>query len=112
MQARTLISLTASLLITGATLALFQVPAKPLLGPIPQMRASTIDGIPVYDLPDITVRPTAAEVRAAFTQGRRTAGIELLHGLTGNGDDALSISSHLTMPYYSFGAELGQISKD
>jgi hypothetical protein len=115
MQARTLISLSASLLITGATLALFQIPSTPVLAPIQQAHASTIGGIPVFDLPGITVQPSTAEVRAALAQGQRTAGVALLQGLqglTGNGDAAPLIGSHLTMPYYSFGAELGQISKD
>jgi hypothetical protein len=79
-----------------------------------QARVSMINGIPVFDLPGITVQPTDAERRAAaLPDHRRVAGAALLQGLTGDNDDgSIPLSSSLTMPYYSFASEIGQISKD
>lgn len=113
MKARKIFSLTASILMTGATLSLFTLPTTPLLGPV-QANVSMINGIPVFDLPGITVQPTDAERRAAaLPDHRRVAGAALLQGLTGDSDGgSVPLSSSLTMPYYSFASEIGQISKD
>lgn len=113
MSTRTLISLTASILITGASLfALASTSPAPI-----KPRPATIDGLPVTNLPGITVRP---QVQAAVTPAGQPSGNADLVTISGP-DGSRSLlheltvqvtSPHLRMPYYSFASASLQISKD
>ena len=96
MFASALISLSASVLITAST---FVSMASGFAGPA----SHTLDGLPVTDLPGITVYPASAQASP------RDAG--LIDRLADSAATQVA-NSHLGMPYYSFGSGNGQNGKD
>jgi hypothetical protein len=115
MSTRTLVSLAASILITGAGLVAM---TSSYLAPM-QRPSATVDGLPVTTLPAVTVtakvRPRAP-VAAQHTLRRYKAA----HGIAaadGRGSPIHDVAaqldlSHLAMPYYPFDSVSVQISKD
>jgi hypothetical protein len=119
MSTRQLIALTASVLIVGSSIALFRSAShgaehRPLHQPM------VIDGRPVVNLPEVIVHPSARDLREAYLQtasvstdadsGRAHGNVSLGIG-SGDSDSPLA-GSAFAMPYYSFGAPMGSISKE
>ncbi|HET7663787.1 MAG TPA: hypothetical protein VFK31_09130 [Rhodanobacteraceae bacterium] len=109
MSTRKLVSMAASVLITGATMM-----ALVTTGPAPLPQPSTIDGLPVTNLPGITV--TARVKPDARRHARHPAkrSVTPTNGSSSSLHDAAPqlAMPHLRMPYYSFGSVSVQINKD
>lgn len=112
MSTRQLISMAGSILITGASI-LMLLPHSTT--PLPQ-QPSTIDGLPVTNLPGITV---TARVKAPARRHRPHHLVKRpVASVHGDGPSLLSNATaqlampHLRMPYYSFGSVSVQINKD
>lgn len=111
MSTRTLVSLSASVLITAGLFA-----SVPTYRPAPAAIPAVIDGLSVTTLPGITVYPPAANTAASVS------GLEASAAVIDAGQPAVSqllkdaavqvTNSHLAMPYYAFGSGIGQASKD
>lgn len=105
MFASTLVSLSASVLITAGTFV--SMTSGYAGAATPPAHSRTIDGVPVTRLPGITVYPSSA----VSTTRVRSQDMPLLSGLA----DATATqvaNSHLGMPYYSFGSGYGLNGKD
>lgn len=111
MSTRILVSLAASVLITAGTLA-----SLAAVGPTTRSAPATTDGLPVTNLPGITVTASVAPgpAQPAATPERSVAIVNAspaVHGLLEDATAQVAVS-HLSMPYYSFGANAGQTRKD
>lgn len=110
MSTRKLVSMAASVLITGATMM-----ALVTTGPAPLPQPSTIDGLPVTNLPGITV---TAKVKPAARRHARHAVKRPVTSSGSGGSSSLHDAApqlampQLRMPYYSFGSVSVQINKD
>jgi hypothetical protein len=109
MNTQKLIASTAAILLTTITMGVIgQQMARPS-APAAQSRAKVTDMAPV------TVKPSAAELRAAalLVDGSivATAAVPAF-GRIGEGSSFSLIQSQLAMPYYSFGNKFGRISKE
>ena len=120
MSTRHLIALTASVLIVGSSIALFRN-ASHGAEHRPTVQPMVIDGRPVVNLPEVIVHPSAQDLREAFmhtaTTGTPDASTPLssstdVLGIGGGSSNAPLAGSTFAMPYYSFGAPLGSISKE
>ncbi|HEX7342295.1 MAG TPA: hypothetical protein VF269_08480 [Rhodanobacteraceae bacterium] len=112
MFTRTLISLTASVLITAGTIAALASP-----NPFQPLQADAVNGMPVTTLPTITVTAPAIASSTANTSTAHN------HTVAAMGSDSAFShlladvtvqlgKSHLDMPYYSFGSASVRMGKD
>lgn len=105
MKAPNLLALSATVLITAASLA--AVNHSITVAPVAE-----INGIKVMNLAPVHVTPSAEEMRAAaLTAVTNVTGPEAVGslGLRAEADLPL-IGTPMAMPYYSFGNKLGRIS--
>ena len=110
MSTRKLVSMAASVLITGATMM-----ALVTTGPAPLPQPSTIDGLPVTNLPGMTVTARVKPTSPHHTRRHvKSTGASINGGSSSRLNDAATqlAMPRLRMPYYSFGSVSVQINKD
>lgn len=111
MQTQKLIATVAAALFTAASLCavFYDVGGK-------QAATEGTSAVNVTNLAPVTVRPSAADRRAAALLGDE--GDVSLTSVTAHADDHLGVTkfsllgSQLVMPYYSFGNKFGPMSKE
>ncbi|HET7267870.1 MAG TPA: hypothetical protein VFJ15_07150 [Oleiagrimonas sp.] len=104
MFASALLSLSASVLITAGTFVSLTVGYAGVSTPAPP--SHTLDGLPVTDLPGITVYPSRTAALARPQEAGSIALISqtrMLNQLVSTAATQVA-NSHLGMPYYSFGS--------
>jgi len=112
MKAQNLISSVAAALLTFASLSAVNYNVDSQLA-----AASKTHAIKVTELAPVTVRPSAAEMRAAALLADVGSGIATVPSLsridgTGTAESFSLLGSPLAMPYYSFGNKFGRITKE
>lgn len=107
MKAPNLLALSAAIAITAASFA--AVYERVDYAPVAE-----INGIHVIEMAPVNVTPTAEDLRAAAL----TAMVEVPTEAIVSGMDSRAeaytglVGSQMAMPYYSFGTQLGRITKD
>ena len=104
MKANNLLALTAAALFTTVGLAAIHsnVASRPV---------NEINGVKVFNLEPVTVRPTAADMRgAALLADASVAAISVAPLLSSEAPASRVLGAQLAMPYYSFGTKFGRIS--
>ncbi len=113
-----LIAAAAAVLMTSASLTTTALLSMaPQAASAEQTTATEIDGIKVTNLPPVSVRPSAKDLRSASLLSELdSASLVTLPSLGRFGQNSetaqLSLGSQLAMPYYSFGNKFGRISKE
>jgi hypothetical protein len=107
MKANNLLALTAAALFTTVGLAAIH-------SNVHSLPVSEINGTKVIDLPAVSVRPTAEDMRAAaLLSDAGVAAVTLAPMLASETTSSAALGSQLAMPYYSFGSnKFGRISKE
>ncbi len=99
-----LISVAGSLLIAGASLLVLTMASANPTTAATQAQPASLDGLPVTDLPGITVYATPPA--QAAVQARQSGDHPLMNNLI-QAAATQAVGSHLRMPYYSFGSASG-----
>jgi len=107
MKANNLLALTAAALFTTVGLAAIH-------SNVNSLPVAEINGVKVINLAPIEVRPTAEDMRSAalFIENGVAALATAPLLVPDAAANARAIGAQLTMPYYSFGAQFGRISKE
>ncbi|TBR39252.1 MULTISPECIES: hypothetical protein [Dyella] len=107
MKAPNLIALTASVLLTTASLAAI----NHNVSPVPP---SEINGVKITNLAPVDVRPSAEDMRAAALLANASVATATVSPVVSRAAEASAslLGAQLAMPYYSFGNSFGRVSKE